>query len=71
MSLATQIAALATRIAQEFKTVRTEMSSARPGFGDIDGGAADAYFGWQDYGIDNGNASTQLPSGAYIDGGGS
>jgi hypothetical protein len=69
MSLATQIAALATRVGQEIKTVRSEMSSVRPGFGDVDGGDASTYYGWQNFGIDNGDASTQIPDGTYIDGG--
>lgn len=69
MSLATQIAALAVRIAQEFKAVRSEMAASQPGFGAVTGGTADTYYGWQDVGIDNGDASTQIPSGAFIDGG--
>jgi hypothetical protein len=69
MSLATQLSALAVRIAQEFKTLRTEISANQPGKGDTDGGGADAYYGWQNIGIDNGNAATVILDGVYIDGG--
>lgn len=70
MSLATQIAALATRVAAEFKTVRSEIAAnATPGFGAVDGGNASTYYGWNDIGLDGGNAYTQSADGIYIDGG--
>lgn len=72
MSLATQIAALASRVAQEINAVRSELTSnSAPRYGAVDGGAADTYYGWYDYGIDGGNATSQFTSGLYLDGGNS
>lgn len=47
MSLVSQIAALASRIAEEFKAVREEMaaSSGASGWGNVDGGQANSNYG--------------------------
>lgn len=45
MSLATQITALATRVATEIKAVRAEMKAAGLGWANVDGGNASTNFG--------------------------
>lgn len=56
MNLAARISALATRVATEFKTIRSEIAAASLAWTNMDGGNATSNYGGLTS-IDGGNAS--------------
>lgn len=49
--------------------VQTQIDAIPTGFGNVDGGSADVYFGWIGEPIDSSNASATYLGGVYLDGG--
>jgi len=49
--------------------LQTQIDGIPTGFGNVDGGTADVYFGWVGNPIDGSNASTVFLEGVYLNGG--